>query len=155
MIPEPVLQMAHAYRLLSELDHAQLRKLLPLLEEKHFDAGQIIFREGDKAAFLHLIVSGEVVLETIAGNDAVPVQQLRHGEAIGWSALTRDHAAHFRARALTDVDTVAFPSERLAQACDRDPAMGYHLMRQLLEVVTERLDAVRKQLLEQAKAGQH
>jgi len=154
MIPEPVLEMAHAYRLLSELDHEQLRKLLPLLEEKRFDADELIFREGDKSSFLHLIVSGEVVLETLAGTEAVPVQTLGPGEAIGWSALTRGHTAHFRARALTAVETVAFPGERLAAACDRDPAMGYHLTRQLLEMVTERLDAVRNQLIEQSRAGQ-
>jgi len=148
MIPEPILQMAHAYRLLSELDHDQLRKLLPLLEEKNFQAGDIIFRQGGKASYLHLIVSGEVALESVVGAEAVPVQKIRPGDAIGWSALTDSEAAHFRARAVTPVETVAFPGEALRAACERDPKMGYHLMRQLLETVTERLDAVRRQLTE-------
>ena len=145
MIPEQFLEMAHAYRLLSELDPRQLRKLLPLAEERQYEKDEIIFREGDKSAYLSLIVSGEVVLEKVAGDEVVRIQTLRPGEAMGWSALTTDGHAQFRARALSPVEAIAFPSERLREACDRDPDMGYHLMKQLLQVVAQRLDAVREQ----------
>jgi CRP-like cAMP-binding protein len=70
------------------------------------------------------------------------------GDAIGWSSLTPGHRTHFQARALSAVDTVAFPGDRLRSACERDPAMGYALMKQLLELVTERLDAARMQLVD-------
>jgi len=145
MIPEQFLEMAHAYRLLSELDPRQLRKLLPLAAERQYEKDEIIFREGDKSAYLSLIVSGEVVLEKVAGDEVVRIQTLRPGEAMGWSALTTDGHAQFRARALSPVEAIAFPSERLREACDRDPEMGYHLMKQLLQVVAQRLDAVREQ----------
>ena len=145
MIPEQFLEMAHAYRLLSELDPRQLRKLLPLAEERQYEKDEILFREGDKSAYLSLIVSGEVVLEKVAGDEVVRIQTLRPGEAMGWSALTTDGHAQFRARALSPVEAIAFPSERLREACDRDPEMGYHLMKQLLQVVAQRLDAVREQ----------
>ena len=147
MIPEQFLDMAHAYRLLSELDPRQLRKLLPLAAERHYQKDDIVFREGDRSAYLSLIVSGEVMLEKAAGGGVVPIQTLRPGEAMGWSALTADGHAQFRARALSPVETIVFPSERLREACDRDPEMGYHLMKQLLEVVTQRLDAVREQAI--------
>jgi len=68
---------------------------------------------------------------------------------MGWSALTKEARAHFQARALSPVSTIAFPSERLRKACERDPAMGYLLMKRLLEVVTERLDATRARLVGQ------
>jgi CRP/FNR family cyclic AMP-dependent transcriptional regulator len=145
MIPEQFLEMANAYRLLSELDPRQLRKLLPLAGERQYEKGETIFREGDKSAYLSLIVSGEVILEKVVGGRVVPIQTLRPGEAMGWSALTADGHAQFLARALSPVATIAFPSERLREACDRDPEMGYHLMKQLLQVVTQRLDAVREQ----------
>ena len=44
MIPEEFVEMAQAYRLLSELDAKQLRKLLPLAEEQQFRVGQVIFQ---------------------------------------------------------------------------------------------------------------
>jgi CRP-like cAMP-binding protein len=72
---------------------------------------------------------------------------------MGWSALTEDGHAQFHARALSPVATICFPSESLREACDRDHEMGYHLMRQLLRVVTERLDAVRAEKLHSKRKG--
>jgi CRP-like cAMP-binding protein len=132
--------------MLSDLDPQQLRKLIPLAEEKQYYTGQVIFEIGDQSSYFHLIVSGEVSLEQIAGRKPVRLQTLHHGDAMGWSALTADSLAHFQARALSAVSTVAFPGATLRKACDRDPAMGYLLMKRLLEVLSERLDATRARL---------
>jgi len=145
MIPPQFLEMAHAYRLLCGLAPDQLRKLLPLAGERQYAKGEIVLREGDKSAYLSLIVSGEVILEKVQGDEVTPVQTLRAGEAMGWSAFTEDGHAQFRAQALSPVSTIVFPGDRLREACDRDPAMGYHLTKHLLQVVTERLDAAREQ----------
>jgi CRP/FNR family transcriptional regulator, cyclic AMP receptor protein len=147
VIPHEFVEMAQTYRLLSELDPRQLRKLLPLAEEKQFPAGRLIFIEGDKSAFLHLIVSGEVALEMGVENRLVRVQTLYTGDAMGWSALTADSVTHFQARALSPVSTVAFAGATLREACDHDPEMGYALMKRLFELLTERLDATRLQVL--------
>lgn len=140
------LETLHAYRLLSELDPRQLRKLLPLALERQFDDGQIIFHSGERSLFLHLIVSGEVALEEDTGDRLVPFQTLHAGDAMGWSALKARAQTHFQARALTLVSTVALPGEQLRAACDSDPALGYALMKQLVEMLTERIDAVRMKL---------
>jgi CRP/FNR family transcriptional regulator, cyclic AMP receptor protein len=147
VIPEQFLEMAQAYRLLTELEPRQLRKLLPLAEEQHFDAGRLIFREGDQSSFLYLIVSGDIALEMIIEGAPVRVQMLHAGEAMGWSALSAECTTHFQARALTPVSTIAFPGKRVREACDRDSEVGYALMKRLLELVTERLDATRMQLV--------
>ncbi len=146
MIPEELLEMAQTYRILSGLDPQQLRKLVPLAEQKQYSTGQIIFQIGEQSLFFHLIVSGEVALEQIAGAKPVRLQTLHHGDAMGWSALTADGQTHFQARALSAVSTVSFPGPKLRTACDRDPAMGYLLMKRLLDVVSERLDATRARL---------
>jgi len=148
MIPEEFLTMARTYRVLSELDPAQLRKLLPIAQERYYAGGQILFKECDKSSFFHLILSGDVALEETAGNKTVRVQTLHPGDAMGWSALTEEAQTHFQARALTPVTTVAFPAEKIRNACNCDPAMGYAFMKRLLDVVTERLDATRMQLAE-------
>lgn len=142
------IESIQAYRLLTELDPPQLRKLLLLAVDQQFEPGQMIFRSGEKSRFLHLIVSGDVILEEDTGEKAVPVYTLHSGDAMGWSALTTDAVTHFQARALSPVTTVAFPSSDLRAACDSDPAMGYALLKRLLELVTERLDATRMKLAE-------
>jgi hydrogenase assembly chaperone HypC/HupF len=144
------LETCRASRLLSELDPAQLRKLIPLAQNELFAAGDIIFHAGDRSRSLHLIAAGEVALEEVSGQQAVEVQTLHAGDAMGWSALTPGARTHFQARALSRVCTVAFPGEQLREACNQDPAIGYALMNRLLELVTERLDAMRMKLAEKS-----
>jgi len=139
-----------AYRLLSELDPQQLRKLIPLAEDREYATGQIIFPAGVTSSFLHLIVSGDVQLEAVSGNLTDEVQTLHSGEAMGWSAITGDSQTHFRARALTPVTTIAFPGVRLRAACEADPALGYALLKRLVELASERLDAMRLKLAERS-----
>ncbi len=143
MNPEELLEMSETYRMLRGLDSQQVRKIAALAEPKQYYTGQVIFREGDQSTNFHLIVSGDVALEQTAGTKTVLVQRLHHGDAMGWSALMDDARAHFQARALSAVTTVAFMGARLRDCCRRDHTMGYILMRRLLELVSERLDATR------------
>jgi len=147
---EPGPEAYEGYRLLSELDPAQLRKLILLAQDRYFDADRIIFRSGETSLFLLLIVAGKVVLEDVSGSQPVQVQTLGAGDAMGWSALTPGGQTHFQARAVTRVSTLAFRGEEVKAAFDRDPAMGYAFMKRLLELVTERLDAARMKLAAQA-----
>jgi CRP-like cAMP-binding protein/hydrogenase maturation factor len=146
---KPDLENDGAYRLLSELDPQQLKKLIPLAQDYQFTAGEIIFPAGARSLFLHLIVSGDVALEAASGDRIVPVQTLHAGDAMGWSAFTGEGLTHFQARALSPVSTIAFPGDQLRAACDSDPALGYALTKRLMELATERLDAMRLKLAEQ------
>ena len=149
--PELTPETAHAYRLLSDLGPEQLRKLLLLAQEKQFAAGEIVFHSGDQSSFLHLIVSGEVILEEVEGNLQVGVQTLHAGDAMGWSALNPGARTHFQARALSHVSTIAFSGDQLRALCETDPAVGYALMKRLMELVTDRLDALRMKLVDRSQ----
>ena len=92
-----------------------------------------------------------MVLEEVDGNSCVAVQTLHTGDAMGWSALNPGARTHFQARALSRVATVAFSGDLLRALCEKDPAVGYALMKRLMELVTERLDALRMKLT----AGMH
>ena len=93
-----------------------------------------------------------MALEAVSDDQTVQVQTLHAGDAMGWSALTGDGLTHFQARALSPVSTVAFAGEQLRAACESDPAMGYALMKRLVELASERLDAMRMKLAEKANA---
>jgi CRP-like cAMP-binding protein/hydrogenase maturation factor len=155
--PNLTIEICRASRLLSELDPEQLLKLIPLTHNELFAAGEIVFHDGDKSRSLHLIASGDVALEEVSGTQPIQVQTLRQvqslraGDAMGWSALTPGGRTHFQARALSRVGTIAFSGEQLRAACEQDPAIGYALTKRLIELVTERLDAMRMKLAEKSK----
>lgn len=125
-----------------------VRKMAELALEVQFGRDQIIFREGQESGLFFLLLSGKVALEVSAPGRIFRVQTLGPGEELGWSSVLGEGGKHFQARSLETVRALAFEGARLRQLCEQDPSFGYALMRQLLKVVAERLQATRLQLLD-------
>jgi CRP/FNR family transcriptional regulator, cyclic AMP receptor protein len=135
------------HEFLQGLQRDHLERLAGLAKEARFKADQVIFREGEQHGRFYLLVEGRVALENNGTGSCVRLQQLQGGDAIGWSSLVGSpNGAHFQARALSPVRAVAFDGAQLAAACEADPMFGYFIMKALLGVITERLDASRLQV---------
>jgi len=152
MRPE-YMEAARAYHLLSDLEPQFVARLLPVAQDSSFKKDEVIFREGVPSDKLYLIVAGSVDLETMVDGAPVHVQTLNSGDAMGWSAFFDSSTTHFQARAITPVSTITFPGEELRAACERDARLGYAFAKQLLELVTDRLDTVRLQLVQARSSG--
>lgn len=127
-------------------EHVQ--KMAELALEVQFGRDQIIFREGQESGLFFLILSGKIALEVSAPGRILRVQTLEAGEELGWSSVLGEGGKHFQARSLETVRALAFEGSRLRQLCEQDPSFGYALMKRLLKVVAERLQATRLQLLD-------
>ena len=132
-------EAATQYELLKRFEPRHLEKLAGLAREAEFQTGQIIVRQGENAGFFHLIVHGSVCLQADSNGT---VQVLHAGDALGWSAVT-NASAHFDARAAEPVRTISFDGAQLRAACESDPSFGYAMMKALLDLASERLDAAR------------
>ena len=82
------------------------------------------------------------------GARVLRAQTLSDGEALGWSSILPSASKQFQARALGSVRALAFDGARLREAADQDNSFGYALMRRLIEVVTDRVQAMRMQMLD-------
>ena len=131
-----------------EFEPRHVERLADLAKEVRFERDQILFREGDDASEFYLIVNGLIALEIAAPGHTFRVQTLFAGDELGWSALLMGRGKHFQARILDRVDALAFEGSELLAACEQDTLFGYTLMRRLLAVVAERLQATRLQLLD-------
>jgi CRP/FNR family cyclic AMP-dependent transcriptional regulator len=127
-------------------DH--VARLASMAAEVRFTAGELIFHEGDHSSLFYVLVSGNVALEVVASGRPVRVATLYAGEVLGWSSITGDNGKQFQARALEGVQALAFDGARLGHACEQDFAFGYFFMRAVLNVTTDRLHAIRSQLLD-------
>ena len=133
--------------LLKDLDPRYAHKLASLALEAHFEPEQVIFKEKDTAGFFYLILSGSVTLEIVGPARRIEIEILHGGEGMGWSALLSEEPKHLQARALTEVRALAFEGKGLREACDNHPEFGYALMKRLLAMAVERLDAAGYQLI--------
>ena len=117
---------------------------------KSFDAGELIFREGDMANRFYLIREGRVALESAKReSEPVLVQYIGAGDVLGWSWLVPPYYWHFDARAVEPTQAIFFYGTRLREQCEEDKAFGYELMRRTAETVIDRLQATRKRFIQE------
>lgn len=114
-----------------------------------FEAGQMIFREGEPANCFYLVRLGRVALEVhAAGVGTITIQTLDSGDILGWSWLVPPYRWHFDARAVELTRAIALDGECLRHKCEQDHSLGYELLKRFAEIITQRLQATRLQLLD-------
>lgn len=146
---EQFIQYTKGQSILEGFEPQDLERLAALAKEVHFKRDQIVFREGENHGRFYLILDGTMVLEITAGGRPMSLQTLHGGDAMGWSSLVdSEGGAHFQARVISPVRALSFDGPALGATCESDPAFGYRMMKALLTLVTERLDASRMQLVD-------
>ena len=114
-----------------------------------FEEGDRLFREGDAADTFFLVRHGIVALETYVPNRGpLTFDTVGPGEIAGWSWLVAPHRWHFTGRAVEPVRAVQFDGACLRGKCDTDPQLGYDLLNRFAQVLVERLQATRFQLMD-------
>lgn len=58
----------------------------------HFEAGDVIFTEGDKGDFLYLVEKGEIILLKEDGTRMVPISMIKGGEFLGELSALGTHS---------------------------------------------------------------
>jgi CRP-like cAMP-binding protein len=111
--------------------------------------GSWAFREGDPADTFWLLRAGRVALEVHSPTaGGLVVETLGEGEVLGWSWLFPPHRYAFDARVVEPTRAIAFDGACLRGKAERDPVLGYELMKRVARVFTQRLTATRLQLLD-------
>ena len=114
-----------------------------------YDAGAFVFKQGETAEWFYVVRDGHVAVEVPApSGGSVRVATVERDEILGWSWLMPPYVYQFDARALDKTRAVAIDGHCLRKKCDDDPALGYELMKRFSQVMTERLQAARLQLLD-------
>jgi CRP/FNR family cyclic AMP-dependent transcriptional regulator len=110
----------------------------------HFQAGEMIFREGEMANRFYLLTQGVVVMETYTKDSGgALVDKIGAGDVLGWSWLFPPYYWRMDARAVEPTNAIFFYGTRLRQEADLDHDLGYELMRRVAAVAIQRLQAVR------------
>ena len=149
MNAQPFLPLLTRHPFSRNFEPQQIERLATLARAVRFTTDQVIFQSGDDCADFFLILSGRVALEMpVDQQHVLRIQTLADGDEFGFSVLIKGRGMTFQARALQPVEALAIDGGRLIEACDQDPRLGYALMRTLLLIVSERLDATRLQLMD-------
>ena len=114
-----------------------------------FEPEQIIYREGDPADRFFLIREGKIGLEiNVPHRGPVTLQTINAGEILGWSWLMPPYKWRFTSRVYERVRAIALDGACLRKKCDEDHALGYEFYKRFADIIVQRLQATRLQLLD-------
>jgi CRP-like cAMP-binding protein len=114
-----------------------------------YERGSLLLTEGRPADEFFLIRRGGVAIETeVPGRGAVTLETLGPGELVGWSWLVPPYRSAFGARAVEHAHVIAIDGACLRGKCERDPALGYDLLKVVATTFVRRLEDTRLRLLD-------
>jgi CRP/FNR family cyclic AMP-dependent transcriptional regulator len=114
-----------------------------------FQAGDIIYREGQPADQFYLIRHGRVGLETyVPGRAPIIVDTLREGDPVGWSWLIPPYRTHFDARAIELTRAIEFDAACLRGKMEEDQTFGFAVYQRMTPIIASRLAAARRQMID-------
>lgn len=108
---------------------------------KHYDPGEVLFREGDRGEFLFVIQRGSVRLSRQLGGRDITIAELAAGDFLGETGVVC-HAETATATALTATECLLVDVPALEQMVTADAEIGLRFIRGLIE----RLAASHRQL---------
>jgi len=143
---EPILA-EHPF--LKGLESQYIKLLVGCASNVRFNAGQYVFREGEEANQFYMIRQGKVALEIHAAERGpITVQTIGEGDVLGWSWLIPPYRWRFDARAMELTRAIALDGKCLRDKSEEDHSLGYELLKRFSNIIVERLEATRLQLLD-------
>lgn len=133
---------------LQGMSPAHLRVLAENAMLTRFEAGQVVFHEGEIANRFYLLQSGRVSVETRSGaQQVITIQTLGAGDILGWSWMFAPYYWHFSACAIESTQAIFFYGTRLREICEQDREFGFELMRRVTGVLMRRLQMTLRESL--------
>lgn len=127
----------------------QISALVGCATNLRFNHGDYLFRAGQKAERFFVIREGQVHLRIPGKQEgSIDVSLLNEGDVLGWSWLFPPFKWQFDARAEGTVRVIALDADCVNAKCEKDPVLGYELMKRFALIVTDRLQSTRRKLVE-------
>ncbi len=124
-----------------------LRDLAMLCEEESIPAGTIMYREGDTADKLYILIDGEVDIQyTLGSGELRTVDTIVPGELLMWSSLVEPYKSTAMVTARQNSRLIALNAEKLRKFCASDREVANEVLMHLTKLLATRLEGARIQL---------
>lgn len=100
---------------------------------RRLDHGEVIFRQGERSAFLYLVLHGAVRLTSLMPSGrSVVIGLLGPGDLFGEIALAGEHPSPVEARVVGWAEVRALPAQALRDVVSRNPSTAIEVLRLLV-----------------------
>jgi CRP-like cAMP-binding protein len=132
MILKDVLQKSHLF---NGLDDEHIERIVTLFEECSWKEGEEIIGEGEEGKGLYIITDGVVMIRTKLGGE---MATLKGVTTVGEVSLVDDRPTTASVIARTDVRAAALKKGEFMAFLERDPHIGYVVMRNIARLLCTR-----------------
>jgi CRP/FNR family cyclic AMP-dependent transcriptional regulator len=131
--------------LFKALSDDQFKAVVRLSQEKSFQPGEEIFKHGQQAKTLYVLVSGSVSLRTDAPEelDLMAETFQETGNVFGIASLTKSHIYNVTAHCTRSTIALSFDSAGLQEIIRQEPVYGLEVMAELAQLYMYRLNNTR------------
>ncbi len=126
---------------------------LPSCSEETYGAQETVFREGEEAKNLYVVEQGQIELVMAVPSDSqqpagqAVVNIITKGGSFGWSALVPPYILTSTAICNQPCKLLVISWAELRALFDREPRIGYEVMKAVLRIVASRLRNTRQLMI--------
>lgn len=146
-------ELLYQYPFFKFLNKSQLKALAKISQDKIFESGELIFREGVHADWLYILAKGSIDLFFAVEvpyrpelNKELLFGTISPGAIFGISALVEPYLLTSSARASRTSQVIMIEATSLLALCNKDEKLAYEFIRQVAMAVMERINDTRLQL---------
>ena len=145
-------ELLRFFPLFAGQDYYMLREIAMLSQEKVLEDGKWLFKQDDPALWFYLVLEGGIALTLVLyrNGDRTHIERmgsLCRGEILGWSSLVSPYIHTLGAQTTTKSKLVEIEAKGLRELLDDNPRYGYLIMKNITEIISERLNYKCIQLL--------
>lgn len=135
-------------RFFSGLSSEAIALLARSAKERALATNKILIRHDDAAASFFLVRKGRISREVpaILGPPLI-MHSIGEGEVLGWSWLIPPRRWTLQARVEEPTVVLEFDGATLLARCEKDPALGYELLKRFSSLMSERLTHSRQRMM--------
>lgn len=149
MTPKTIRELLAEHPFFSDLPGTDLDLIAGCGRNVHFSAGQTVFEEGAEADVFFVIRRGRLALSVHSPQAGeLTIATVGDGDVLGWSWLFPPYRWHFDASASAETSAVVLDGACLRGKCEDDASLGYRLMKRFAQLIQQRLQETRLQLLD-------
>jgi CRP-like cAMP-binding protein len=136
------------------LEQDDLDLLVGLFEPEQYQTGQNIFRQGQRADKVHILVEGTIEIQFKPyDGEVITVTSIHAGDIFGWSAVLGRWDYTSDAVASEDGHGLSMQGKVLREFCAEHPATGIILLERLAEVISARLRSTHEKVVDLLQKG--
>jgi CRP/FNR family cyclic AMP-dependent transcriptional regulator len=128
------------------IDYDVMNKIAKICSEESYSKGIVLFRDGDKAEALYILIEGTVHLEVKNGG-VLTYRMNEPGAIFGWSSMFESGQYTASGICATDLKVIKIQRDKINKIFSEHPDAGMKILRRLGTVFSTRLSNAYRDLL--------